>query len=130
MTREPIITERPQRLPSETLKIMTGCGEFYITISKDPACFEMELHLGKSGSCQQAMLETIQGLLTLCRRQLNPIPRKLIIKVLKGIRCPTDSSFLPSCPEAIARTLAGEWGGVEPDPDVYPHPSTEGETHE
>jgi hypothetical protein len=112
MTRDPAIIERPPSIPSETVRVRTGCGEFYMTVSKDPNCFEVELHLGKSGSCQQAMLEAIRGLLTICRRQLNPIPRKLIIHQLKGIRCPQDSSFIPSCPEAIARVLEGEWGEV------------------
>jgi len=117
MTREPVITPRPDRLPSESIRVAAGCkdifGEFYITISKDPKCFEMKLNLGKSGSCQQAMLEAIQGLITICRRNLNPIPRKLIIKVLKGIRCQNDSTFLPSCPEAICRLLETEWGEEE-----------------
>ena len=110
MTREPVITERPDSLPSETVRVKTGCGEFYITISKDKNCFEIDFQLGKSGSCTRAFLEAISGLITIARRQLNPIPRKLIIKQLEGIRCPTDSTFLPSCPEAIARILKQEWG--------------------
>ena len=117
MTREPVITERPDSLPSVSIRVAAGCkdifGEFYITISTDPKCFEIKLELGKSGSCQRAMLEAIQGLLTICRRQLNPIPRKLILRQLKGIRCQNDSAFLPSCPEAICRLLETEWGEEE-----------------
>jgi ribonucleoside-diphosphate reductase alpha chain len=109
------ITNRPQSLPTETPVIKTGCGNLYIVFSKDPGCFEVELHLGKSGSCQRAMLEAIQGLLTIMRRQLTPIPRKMIIKTLRGIRCPSDSPYLPSCPEAIAKILAEEWDLKEGD---------------
>jgi hypothetical protein len=87
----------------------------YIVLSQDSTCFELELHLGKSGSCQRAMLEAIQGLLTIMRRQLTPIPRKMILKTLTGIRCPTDSEFLPSCPEAICRILREEWDLKEED---------------
>ena len=125
MTQRPVLSERPRRIPTETVRVKTGCGDFYMTVSKDPTCFECELHLGKAGSCQQAMLEAIRGLLTIARRQRNPLPRKLIIKALKGIRCPSDSGFLPSCPHAIARVLEGEWG-EEIDDEVRPHPSTEG----
>jgi len=113
MTREIVITRRPESLPTETTKVRTGCGSLFITISKDKNCFEIDLHLGKAGSCTQAMLEVIRGLLTICRRQLNPIPRKLIIRQLDGIRCPTDSAFFPSCPQAICNVLKTEWGEEE-----------------
>jgi len=56
------------------------------------------------------MLQVIQGLLTVMRRQLTPIPRKLILKQLKGIRCEMDSPFLPSCAEGLYRLLKTEWG--------------------
>lgn len=113
MTREPVITERPDSLPTETVRVKTGCGDFYITLSKDKNCFEIDFHLGKAGNCAQAFLEVIRGLLTICRRQLNPIPRKLILRQLKGIRCPTDSAFFRSCPDAIAHVLKQEWGEEE-----------------
>jgi len=105
-----MITERPVSLPTETVRIQTPCGEFYVTLSKDPACFEIDLHLGKTGSCQQAFLAMARGLLTICRRERNPIPRALIIKQLEGINCPFSSPYLPSCPHAIATVLKAEWG--------------------
>ena len=109
------ITERPVSLPTETPMVRVACGNLYLILSKDPGCFEMELHLGKVGSCAKAMLEVIQGLLTVMRRQRTPIPRQLILKQLKGIRCPMDSPFLPSCPEGIYRVLRDEWGIKEGD---------------
>ena len=110
MSRDPAITERPTSLPTETVKTKTGCGEFYVTLSQDADCFEIDLHLGKSGSCQQAFLEAIRGLLTICRRQLHPIPRALILKQIEGINCPMSGPHLPSCPHAIAKVLREEWG--------------------
>ena len=110
MTREPVITERPQSLPSATPRIRTGCGSLFCTISQDPECFEFKMELGKSGSCQKAFIEALSTLLTIMRRQLTPIPRKMIVHALEGIRCPQDSGFIPSCPEAIARVLKDEWG--------------------
>lgn len=110
MSRDPVITERPVSLPTETPLIKTGCGNLYCTLSQDPGCWEIKLELGKSGSCQRAFIEAIGTLLTIMRRQLTPIPRKMIIHALEGIRCPQDSNFIPSCPEAIARVLKEEWG--------------------
>jgi hypothetical protein len=89
--------------------IRVACGTLYMVLSQDPECFETEIHLGKGGSCQKALLEVIQGLLTVMRRQLTPIPRKLILKQLRGIRCENDSSFLPSCAEGLYRLLKAEW---------------------
>lgn len=105
-----MITKRPQSLETATPVIKTGCANLYCTISQDPSCFELKLELGKSGSCQRAFIEAISNLLTIMRRQLTPIPRKMIIHALEGIRCPQDSQFIPSCPEALARVLKEEWG--------------------
>jgi len=105
----PEITERPVSINSATPMIRVGCGNLYLILSQDSSCFETEIHLGKGGSCQKALLEVIQGLLTVMRRQLTPIPRKMILKQLKGIRCPEDSPFVPSCPEGLYRLLKAEW---------------------
>lgn len=113
MSREPVMVERPDSLPTETHRVKTGCGNLYVTYSTDPKCFELDLRLGKSGGCCQAMLEVIRGLITIARRQLNPIPRKLIIHQLQGIRCPQDSPHIPSCPQAVCQILAKFWGEEE-----------------
>lgn len=110
MSREPSITPRPQSLLTETTRVQVGCGEMYIILSRDPECFECEIHLGKAGNCASAYLMVIANLITLSRRHLNPIPRALIIKALAGIKCSSDSGFVPSCPEAIAKVLREKWG--------------------
>jgi len=78
----------------------------YVTVSSDPAYHEVFAVLGKSGGCAAGFLESLGRIITLA---LNAgVPLEKIIKQLVGVRCPTDSEFLPSCPEAIARVLKGE----------------------
>ncbi len=111
----PEITERPVRLPSATTEARCACGTLYVITSQDPKCFEMEIHLGKGGSCAKAMLEVIAGLLTVMRRQLTPIPRKMILKQLRGVKCENSGPFLKSCPESIYELLKSEWNVKEGD---------------
>lgn len=120
MSREPVISERPPSLPSATPKVKVPCGTLFMVFSTNPKCEEVELHLGKGGSCPKHFLEVIQGLLTIMRRQLTPIPRKMILKQLRGIKCPFSNDFSPSCSEAIRIMLAKEWGIEEGEESTTP----------
>lgn len=113
--REPAISERPQCLDTETIRSQVSCSGLYITASLDPITWEIAPTIGKAGCCERSFLEALWRLLTIARRQLNPIPRKLIISAIWGIRCSLDRNKT-SCIQAIADYLIMRWG-FEDHPD-------------
>jgi ribonucleoside-diphosphate reductase alpha chain len=98
------MTERPNEVPTETIKVKTGCGDAYITISTDPDFYELYGLLGKTGGCAAAFLHALTTVISVAVQ--HGTPKESIIKQLKDIRCPQDSNFIPSCPEALARIMA------------------------
>ncbi len=99
-------------IPTETIRIKTGCGEMYITKSTNPNHEPyIKSILGKCGCCSRALLEAIEILLQ--ELLSRGIDHRDIAKKLSGIRCPNDSEFLKSCPEAIAIVLSGENQNVD-----------------
>ena len=110
---EDIVTVRPASLPTETIGVKTGCGNAFVTTSLDPKFFELSILLGKSGNCVQGLLEALATCITLMRRAKPPIARRRILRALNKIRCPSDSVFLKSCPQAIHDVLAAKWFPVE-----------------
>ena len=98
---------RPRSVQTRTDRIMTGCGNAYITISTDEHFpFEVIGKLGKSGGCAAAFFESITRIVTEARVYGVPIER--IVKHLKGIQCPASGGVHISCPEALARVLEKE----------------------
>ena len=63
MTSE--LQDRPEVLHGRTERITTPCGGFYLTLNEnDFKLFEVRMLIGKSGSCQRMLFETIAILLS------------------------------------------------------------------
>ncbi len=100
---------RPRVMAGSTSKIMTGCGNLYVTINNDERQkpFELFAQMGKAGGCAASQLEAIARLVSLALRSgLDP---KIIMEQLRGIRCPAPSwehgERIFSCADAISRIL-------------------------
>jgi ribonucleoside-diphosphate reductase alpha chain len=99
---------RPSRTVGATFLMHTGCGKMYVTVNED--CIgicEVFTQLGKSGGCTSSQAEAISRLVSLSLRA--GINKELIIKQLKGIRCPsptlTKGGTILSCADAVAKAL-------------------------
>lgn len=99
--------KRPSILPGATLRELTGCGNIYVTVNRDPvtkAVFEVFAHLGKAGGCAHAQIEAITKAITTGLRF--GIPGEEYTKRLRGIKCPvTNVLSCLSCSDAIAKIL-------------------------
>ena len=107
--------ERPKVLKGKTEKILTGCGNLYITINsdeKEEPC-EVRLQIGKSGSCARSLLEVIGIQWSI---MLQYIDKDVIIKNLKknirGVSCGQefrlDDKRYSSCIDKIAQRMLVE----------------------
>ena len=85
-----MVKKRPDVLEGKTEKILTGCGNLYLTINKDNEGIpcEVRLQIGKSGSCARSLLEVIgiqQSIM------LQYIEKDIIVKDfkkhLRGVNC-------------------------------------------
>jgi ribonucleoside-diphosphate reductase alpha chain len=99
---------RPFVLSGETLKVVTGCGDSYITVNSDKdGMFEVFISLGKGGGCAFAQNEAIGRMVSLALR-FN-IPVNEICKQLSGIHCHSPfgngESRVTSCADAIATAI-------------------------
>jgi len=108
---------RPQILEGTTYKKkMPHCGSIFITVNLP---LEVMMHMGKSGDCQRAWIESVGRLSSLALRY--GIPAEDIVKELKGIRCSGSQppsrkkgEGCTSCPDAIAKSLEEALGiGME-----------------
>ncbi len=100
---------RPEVTTGTTSKVLTGCGNLYVTINNDEngKPFEVFTQMGKAGGCAASQLEAIGRLASLALR--SGIDRKVIIEQLRGIRCPVPSwdkgTRIFSCADAVSRVL-------------------------
>lgn len=102
---------RPVSLPGTTTRMVTGCGNAYITVNRgeDGKVFEVFARLGKGGGCAAAMLEAICRSVTVGLRA--GVEPEDVIRHLQGIRCPTPTPTVKgekevlSCADAIATVL-------------------------
>jgi ribonucleoside-diphosphate reductase alpha chain len=100
---------RPEVTRGTTTKIMTGCGNLYITINEDEKGqpFEVFTQMGKAGGCAASQLEAIGRLVSLALRC--GLDVRSIIEQLNGIRCPSPSwekgGRIFSCADAIAKVI-------------------------
>ncbi|MDR0915466.1 MAG: vitamin B12-dependent ribonucleotide reductase [Endomicrobium sp.] len=99
---------RPSRTIGSTFLMCTGCGKMYVTVNEDcVGICEVFSQLGKSGGCTASQAEAISRLVSLSLR--SGIDKELIIKQLKGIRCPaptlTEGGTILSCADAVAKAL-------------------------
>ncbi len=100
---------RPEVTKGTTTKILTGCGNLYITINEDEKGqpFEVFTQMGKAGGCAASQLEAIGRLVSLALRC--GLDVRSIIEQLNGIRCPSPSwekgGRIFSCADAIAKVI-------------------------
>ncbi len=100
---------RPEVTRGTTTKILTGCGNLYITINEDEngRPFEIFTQMGKAGGCAASQLEAIGRLVSLALRC--GLDTHSIIEQLTGIRCPNPSwekgGRIFSCADAIAKAI-------------------------
>lgn len=96
--------QRPELLQGTTRKVKTGCGNLYITVTKDETGnpFEVFTSMGKAGGCASAQCEAISRLVSLALRC--GIETGEIVKQLKGISCHQNNG-VKSCADAIGITL-------------------------
>ncbi|MCA9401944.1 MAG: vitamin B12-dependent ribonucleotide reductase, partial [Candidatus Omnitrophica bacterium] len=100
---------RPEITIGTTTKIMTGCGNLYVTINSDEEGepFELFNQMGKAGGCSASQLEAIGRLISLAMR--SGIDREVVVEQLRGIRCPAPAwnkgKRILSCADAISQVL-------------------------
>ena len=103
---------RPDVLNGNTYKVLTGCGNAYITITHDSTGIsEVFILLGKPGQCGAAQTDAIGRLCSINLRA--GVKVEAITDELKEIRCsqpqmfPLDKRVL-SCADAVAIVLSKE----------------------
>jgi len=126
--------ERPELVKGATLRMITGCGNLYVTINEDErgALFEVFTHMGKAGGCAASQSEAIGRLVSLALRS-NVEPEE-IIKQLKGISCHQpawhNGGRILSCSDAIAKAIEKYRAIQEGSGDMNQKPEVRSENSE
>ncbi len=100
---------RPEVISGTTRRMITGCGNLYVTINEDAdGPFEVFAAMGKAGGCSSSQTEAISRLISLALR--SGVDRETIVKQLKGVRCPAPArerggGVILSCADAIAKAI-------------------------
>lgn len=103
------LKKRDRVMRGVTMKQRTGCRSLYITINSDNDgnIFETFVKMGKQGGCINSHCDAIGRLASVILRA--GLGKDIVIKQLKGIRCPStieaDGVKILSCADAIARAL-------------------------
>ncbi len=108
--------KRPKVTQSITEKVVTGCGNAYITPSWiDGEVREVFVHLGKAGGCAIAQSEALCRCISIGLRY--GIPLEEYVDQLKGISCPSHATHegvkILSCADGISKVLAQHAGGKD-----------------
>ncbi len=100
---------RPEVIAGTTRRMITGCGNLYVTINEDKeGPFEVFATMGKAGGCSASQAEAISRLISLSLR--SKVDNEIIIKQLKGVRCPAPArerggGIILSCADAIGKAI-------------------------
>lgn len=100
--------ERPQKVSGATYRMVTGCGNLYVTVNYDElGLFECFAAMGKAGGCAASQAEAVSRMISLALR--SGVDPEAIVKQLKGVRCPAPGwdkgGLVYSCADAIARAI-------------------------
>ena len=101
-------TPRPKTLPSTVIKVPTGYGMLYITISEHKGKpFEVFCTIGKSGSSIMAKAEVVGRMVSLALRhdvQVEDIVDQLI-DIDGGNQIAWEDTVIKSIPDAVGKIL-------------------------
>ena len=92
-----------------TKKMLTGCGNLYITINEDEEGrpFEIFTQIGKAGGCVASQCEAMGRMTSLALR--SGVEAHEIVKKMRGISCHLPVGFGPgkvsSCADAMAQAM-------------------------
>jgi ribonucleoside-diphosphate reductase alpha chain len=99
---------RPETLSGRTDRMLTGCGNLYVTTNHGPqGPLELFAQIGKAGGCAASQTEAIGRLVSLALR--SGVDPYAVAKQLRGVRCPFPSTNrgqrVLSCADAIGQVL-------------------------
>ncbi|MBT9151557.1 MAG: hypothetical protein DDT40_01753 [candidate division WS2 bacterium] len=104
---------RPDILEGKTVKVMTGCGDLYVTINtngNENKPWEIMSHSMESVGCSKCQNEALTRVVSLGLKWGVPVEK--VVKELEGLRCPSPRMYpkkerVLSCADAIAKVLRG-----------------------
>ncbi len=94
-----------------TRKVLTGCGNLYVTINEDEEGrpFEIFTQIGKAGGCVASQSEALGRMTSLALR--GGVEASEVVKQMRGISCHIPVGFgnvkVTSCADAMAKAM--EW---------------------